>query len=89
MILAAEICLCCVRARWTGTCARDRKLPNDAPMTTMTDDEWQRTRSLRRDLVRMVGLLRWWEMTIEACDAAVRDAEVRGTETVAREVMGR
>lgn len=57
--------------------------------STMDEAEWDRTRWLRRDLVRAVGLLRWYELSVEACDAAVRDAEARGVEDVAQEVMGR
>lgn len=91
MTADATACPCCAResATLTTTCWFERERPPGVSMTTMDEAEWDRTRWLRRDLVRAVGLARWYALGVEQCDAAVRDAEARGVEDVAQEVMGR
>lgn len=88
MIVAATVCPCCARERAlrSTTCWFERELQPGVPMTTMDDAEWDRTRWLRRDLVRAVGLARWYALGVEQCDAAVRDAEARGVEAAAEEI---
>lgn len=88
MTADATACPCCAResATLTTTCWFERERPPGVPMTTMDDAEWERTRWLRRDIVRALGLLRWYAMSVEACDAAVRDAEARGVDAAAEAI---